>query len=95
MLLLLLSRFSRVRLCNPTDDSPPGSAVPGILRARTLFYHEIVAIQGFPGGSAGEESACNAGDLGSVSGLGRSPQDLEKGTATHSSILTWRIPWTV
>ena len=28
---------------------------------------------GFPGGSAGEESACNAGDLGSVPGLGRSP----------------------
>ena len=28
---------------------------------------------GFPFGSAGEESACNAGDLGSISGLGRSP----------------------
>ena len=27
----------------------------------------------FPGGSDGKESACNAGDLGSVSGLGRSP----------------------
>ena len=31
-----------------------------------LYYH-----QGFLGGS--EESACNAGDLGSVAGLGRSP----------------------
>ena len=28
---------------------------------------------GFPGGSAGEESACNEGDLGSIPGLGRSP----------------------
>ena len=28
---------------------------------------------GFPGGSAGEESACNVGDLGSIRGLGRSP----------------------
>ena len=28
---------------------------------------------GFPGGSAGKESACNAGDLGSTPGLGRSP----------------------
>ena len=27
---------------------------------------------GFPGGSAGKESACNAGDLGSIPGLGRS-----------------------
>ena len=28
---------------------------------------------GFPWGSAGKESACKAGDLGSISGLGRSP----------------------
>ena len=28
---------------------------------------------GFPGGSAGKESACNAGDLGSIPGLVRSP----------------------
>ena len=28
---------------------------------------------GFPGGSAGKESASNAGDLGSIPGLGRSP----------------------
>ena len=30
-------------------------------------------IQGFPCGSAGKESACNAGDLDSIPGLGRSP----------------------
>ena len=28
---------------------------------------------GFPGGSVGKESACNAGDLGSIPGLGRLP----------------------
>ena len=28
---------------------------------------------GFPGGSAGKESACNTGDLGLIPGLGRSP----------------------
>ena len=28
---------------------------------------------GFPGGSGSEESSCNAGDLGSIHGLGRSP----------------------
>ena len=27
----------------------------------------------FPGGSDGKESACSAGDLGSITGLGRSP----------------------
>ena len=47
---------------------------------------------GFPESSVGKEPACNAGDLGSIPGLGRS---LEKGKATHSSILAWRIPWTV
>ena len=36
-LLLLLRRFSRIRLCDPIDGSPPGSAFPGILQARTLF----------------------------------------------------------
>ena len=36
MLLLLLSRFSRVRLGDPRDGSPPGSPIPGILQARTL-----------------------------------------------------------
>ena len=46
---------------------------------------------GLPCGSDGEESACSAGDLGSVSGWGRSP---EKGMATHSGILAWGIPWT-
>ena len=30
-------------------------------------------LKGFPGGSAGKESACSAGDLGSIPGLGRSP----------------------
>ena len=30
------------------------------------FFYEYVL--GFPGGSAGEESACNAGDLGSILG---------------------------
>ena len=43
---------------------------------------------GFPCGSAGKESACNEGDLGSISGSGKS---LEKEIATHSSILAWEI----
>ena len=39
----------------------------------------------------GKESACNAGDLG----LTLNQEDpLEKGMATPSSILAWRIPWT-
>ena len=44
---------------------------------------------GFPGGSDGKESACNTRDLNSIPGL---EDPLEKGMATHSSILPWRIP---
>ena len=87
---------------------------------------------GFPNSSVGKESACNAGDPGSIPWSGRSPREgigyplqyswafvvaqlvknlpamqetwvgslgwedpLEKGKATHYSILAWRIPWTV
>ena len=50
---------------------------------------------GLPGGSDGKEFAYNAGDAGSVPGLGRSfRKELEKEMATCSSILAWRIPWT-
>jgi hypothetical protein len=31
----------------------------------------VSGVLGFPGGSEGKESACNAGDLGSAPGLGR------------------------
>ena len=41
ILLLLLSLFSCVRLCDPIDSSPPGSAIPGILQARTLDWVAI------------------------------------------------------
>ena len=36
---------------------------------------EIVNYLGFPSGSDGKESAYNAGDLGSIPGLGRSPRE--------------------
>ena len=35
----------------------------------------IAFLEGFLCGSAGKESACNEGDLGSISGLGRSPEE--------------------
>ena len=46
---------------------------------------------GFPGSSAGEESACKAGDPSLIPGLGRSPG---RGHGNHSSILAWRIAGT-
>ena len=49
-------------------------------------YHKY-QIVGFPGDSDGKESAWNVRDF-----AWKDP--LEKETATHSSILIWRIPWT-
>ena len=45
----------------------------------------------FPGGSDGEESACNAVDLGLIPGW---EDPLEKEMATRSSIVAWRISGT-
>ena len=41
---------------------------------------------GLPCGSADKESACNAGDLGSVSGLGRSPGEGKGYPLQHSGL---------
>ena len=46
----------------------------------------------FPGGSDSEVFACSAGDT-RVQSLGQEDPP-EKGIATHSRILAWRIPWT-
>ena len=43
------------------------------------------------GGSDGKESACSAGDLGSIPGW---EDPLEKEMATRSRILAWKIPST-
>ena len=48
-------------------------------------------LNGSPGSSDGEASACNTGDPGSIPGSGR---PLQKGVATHSSNLAWRLPGT-
>ena len=37
------------------------------------FSCHLWSLAGFPVSSAGKESACNVGDLGSISGLGRFP----------------------
>ena len=38
-----------------------------------FFNFYFISKWGFPGGSDSKESACNAGDLGSIPGSGRSP----------------------
>ena len=66
----------------PVPGASPGTkpaasvlnpATPLSARQHTVTYMESVNLLGFPGGSTGKESACNAGDLGLIPGLGRSP----------------------
>ena len=52
---------------------------------------KLIFSKGFPAGSVVKNLPDNAGDAGLIPGLGRS---LGKEAATHSSILTWKIPWT-
>ena len=40
----------------------------------------------FPGGSVGKGAACNAGDLGSIPGLGRSPGEKHGNPLQHSCL---------
>ena len=44
----------------------------------------------FPGGSAGKETICNAGDLDSIPGLGRSPGEVNSYPLQYSGLYS---PW--
>ena len=137
-----LSKESRggVNRCHPhTQCLQPGRGTGGLLAFTSIQSGRSVQIivllsqmGGFPQSSVGKESACNAGDPGSVPGSARFPGErigyplpnswtslmahlvknpptmwetwvwslgwehpLEKGKATHSRILAWRIPGTV
>ena len=57
-----------------------------ILTPKFILKNIFSLCMGFPCGSAGKESACNAGDLGSIPGLGRSPGE-GKGYPFHYSSL--------
>ena len=43
-------------------------------------------VMGFPGGSEGKASVCNAGDLGSVPGSGRSPREGNGNSLQYSCL---------
>ena len=67
-----------------------GVQVPSPLSNSLCLYKPLA-----PPGTGGKEPACQCWlgvkDAGSITG-GEDP--LEKGMAIHSSIPTWRIPWT-
>ena len=90
------------------SSSFPGPCFPYFIRSNNLQISTLTSnflllsslhsisrnnsMRGFPRGSDSEESACSAEDLGSILGWEDPP---EKGMATHSGTLAWRIPWRV
>ena len=56
------------------------------------LLHTVTVNKGIPGGASGKEPSCQC----RCKRRGFDPWEdpLEEGMATHSSILTWRIPWT-
>ena len=66
----------------------------GLQRVRHDWANFTSGALGSPGGSDSKESSCNVGAPASIPGWDPWEDPLEKGMATHSSILAWRIPWT-
>ena len=91
---------SCLTLCEPMGYSPPGASIHGILQARVLEWGAIafythsrecfVSCASFV-----SQRVKNLPEMWEtwVSSLDWEVP-LEKATATHSSILAWKIPWT-
>ena len=97
-LIVNQSPWLQLGLLNPQNISTGRSlsvylllSVPVVLAYLLNLLLLRLRLMDFTGGSDGKESACNAGDPGSILGSGR---PLEKEMATHSSILVWRVLWT-
>ena len=96
-----LQAFENVTLAlNPGDRQLTFSSLLSIKHLHVPYLHTMceglqfwsqTKLDKVPGDSDGKESACNAGDPGLTPG---SEDLLEKGKATHSSILAGRTPRT-
>ena len=62
-----------------------------VIQYLNIYFRTNTYKVGFPGGSDGKESAFNAGDRGSIPGMGRS---LGKGNGYPHQYFAWKIPWT-
>ena len=62
----------------------------GLCKRYTIIWHylnsQLKGPQGFPGASTGKESACNAGDLGLILGLGISPGERKDCPIQYSGL---------
>ena len=68
------------------DDGGEKKQGSNSIQSKTALFDKYFINFGLPCGSAGKESACNVGDLGSIPGLGRSPRE-GKGYPLQYSVL--------
>ena len=66
LLAFYIPRFNQQQI-----ENIQGKKLPGSSKKQNLNF--LFARASLPGGTAGKESTCNVGDLGSIPGLGRSP----------------------
>ena len=59
-----------------------------------IYLKHLVKVEGFPGGTVVKNLPVKAGGTRALSSIPGREDPLEKEMASHSSILTWRIPWT-
>ena len=76
-------------LCRRTPDGQQKPAQPWLERKSST--ENYWASQG---ALAVKNPPASAGDLRDVGSIPGREDPLEEGTATHSSVLAWRIPWT-
>ena len=67
--------------------------IDSLLDQTSVRFLSGLFLEGFPGGSDSKEFTCITGDSGNMGSIPGSARFPEKGTATHSSTLAWRIPW--
>ena len=88
--VLRCSAFFTVQLSHPYTTNGKTIAL-----TRRTFVGKVVSLLfnmlsrlviGFPGGSEDKASACNAGDLGSIPGLGRSPGEANGNPLQYSCL---------
>ena len=72
----------------------PATPICSSLGTWFSFFWSIFIYLGFPDSSVGKESTCNAGDPGSIPGLGRSPGE-GKGYPLQCSGLENSMDWIV
>ena len=85
------NRFTTIDLENAIMDCyVKKNKVQNTVQYNLMFLVVVVSDEGFPGSSAGKE--LHAMQETWIRFLGREDA-LEKGQATHSYTLAWRIPW--